>query len=60
MREHPSDVLDYFTPKAELLKKNLMPALEQNCLDKHRAVQRTAIQLLKGGIPVLAAPLLHY
>jgi hypothetical protein len=59
MREHPSDILDYFTPKAELLKKNLMPALEQNYLDKHRAVQRTAIQLLKGGIPVLAAPLLH-
>ncbi|GAI97626.1 unnamed protein product, partial [marine sediment metagenome] len=33
---------------------------ERNYLDKHAAVQRTATALLKAGIPVLAAPLLHH
>ncbi|MBA7693411.1 hypothetical protein ES703_101993 [subsurface metagenome] len=58
--EHPSDILEYFIPKTELLKNNLMPYLERNYLDKHNAIQRTAAALLKNGIPVLAAPELHY
>jgi hypothetical protein len=58
-REHPSDILEYFLPKQEIEKQGLMPALERNYLDKHAAVQRTATSLLKEGIPVLAAPLLH-
>jgi len=58
-REHPSDILEYFLPKEEIEKQGLMPALELNYLDKHAAVQRTATALLKEGIPVLAAPLLH-
>jgi hypothetical protein len=58
-REHPSDILEYFLPKEEIEKQGLMPALERNYLDKHDAVQRTAASLLKEGIPVLAAPLLH-
>jgi len=58
-REHPSDILEYFLSKEEIEKQGLMPALELNYLDKHAAVQRTAIALLKEGIPVLAAPLLH-
>jgi len=58
-REHPSDILEYFLPKEEIEKQDLMPALERNYLDKHDAIQRTATSLLKEGIPVLAAPLLH-
>ena len=58
-REHPSDILDYFMPKSEVLAKGLMPAFEQNYLDKHESVNRTARALLKAGIPVLAAPELH-
>jgi len=33
--------------------------MEQNYLDKHESVQRTARALLCAGIPVLAAPGLH-
>jgi len=59
-REHPSDILDYFMPKADVIAKGLMPAMEQNYLDKHESIQRTARSLLNAGIPVLAAPGLHY
>ncbi len=58
-REHPSDILDYFMPKADVVARGLMPAMEQNYLDKHESVQRTAHALLKAGVPVLAAPALH-
>ncbi len=58
-REHPSDILEYFMPRNEVIKSNLMPYLEQNYLDKHDAVQRTAKELLRNGIPVIAAPKLH-
>ncbi|MDO8805677.1 MAG: hypothetical protein Q7R35_14755 [Elusimicrobiota bacterium] len=56
-REHPSNILDYFIPKADVLSGGLMPALEQNYLDKHEAVNMTAGALTKGGIPVIAAAL---
>ncbi|MBU2573139.1 MAG: hypothetical protein KKH28_03570 [Elusimicrobia bacterium] len=59
-REHPSDILDYFIPKAEVISKGLMPKLEQNYLDKHEAVNSTAGALTKAGIPVIAATALHY
>ncbi len=59
-RDYPSDILDYFLPKHEIEEKGLMPALERNYLDKHAGLQRTAAALLKAGIPVLAAPLLHH
>lgn len=59
-RDYPSDILDYFLSKQEIEEKGLMPALEQNYLDKHSAIQRTATALLKAGIPVLGAPLLHH
>jgi len=58
-REHPSDDLDYFIPKAEIEAKGLMPAMLMNYLDKHDAVNRTAAALLRAGIGVVAAPLLH-
>ena len=58
-REHSSDILDYFMTKSDVMAKKLMPALEQNYMDKHASVQRTARALLKAGVPVLAAPELH-
>jgi hypothetical protein len=58
-REHPSDILDYFMAKTDVIAKGLMPALELNYMDKHDAVQRTARALLKAGVPVFAAPALH-
>jgi hypothetical protein len=59
-RDHPSDILEYFLPKKEIETQHLMPALERNFMDKHASVQRTATELLRKGIPVLAAPLLHH
>ena len=59
-RQHASDILDYFLPKADVITRGLMPAMEQNYMDKHESVQRTARALLKAGVPVLAAPALHH
>ncbi|RPJ44353.1 MAG: hypothetical protein EHM19_06930 [Candidatus Latescibacterota bacterium] len=57
--EHPSDILEYFLPKADIVEKGLMPALERNYIEKHVALNRTARALLKNGIPVVAAKALH-
>jgi hypothetical protein len=58
-RAHPSDILDYFLSKSAVEEQGLMPALLQNYLDKHEAVNRTAAALLKNGIAVVAAKNLH-
>ncbi len=58
-REHPSDILDYFMPKAEVEQKGLMGAMERNYLDKHNALNSTADALTKAGIGVIAAQNLH-
>ncbi len=58
-REHPSDILDYFIPKKELLEKGLMPELTANYLDKHDAMNRTAKALSERGLTVVAAQNLH-
>jgi hypothetical protein len=58
-REHPSDIFDYFLTLDEVEARGLMPALEQNYLDKHAAVCRTAAALTRAGIGVRAAGLLH-
>ncbi|HAH31997.1 MAG TPA: hypothetical protein DCL44_06760 [Elusimicrobia bacterium] len=58
-RDHPSNILEYFIPKTEVMHGALMPKLEQNYLDKHEAVNLTASALTKNGIPVIAAPGLH-
>jgi len=57
--EHPSDILDYFIPKEQVLADGLMPLLERNFLDKHAAVNHTAAELTRAGIGVHAAALLH-
>jgi hypothetical protein len=58
-REHPSDILDYFTPKKDIIEKGLMPQLLVNYLDKHDAVNRTAKALTEHGSTFIAAQNLH-
>ncbi len=58
-REHPSDVLDYFIPQADVEAQGLMPALLRNYMDKHDAVNATAKALTERGIAVVAARALH-
>jgi len=58
-RGHPSDILDYFRAKDEILETGDMPALERNYLDKHEAVNRTARALTENGLSFIAAQNLH-
>ena len=59
-REHPTDILDYFLSKSEIEEKSLMPALVQNYMDKHAAINNTARALTENGLSFIAAPLLHH
>jgi hypothetical protein len=59
-REHPSDILDYFRDKAEILEKGEMDLLLRNYLDKHNAVNHTARALTENGLSFVAAPKLHH
>ncbi|MEE8594076.1 MAG: hypothetical protein V3T03_08115 [Candidatus Bipolaricaulota bacterium] len=58
-REHPSDILEYFLPKSEIEANGLMPAMERNYLDKHDALNVTAVELTKKGLAFIAANNLH-
>jgi len=58
-REHPSDILDYFVPKKDIIEKGLMPTLLANYLDKHDAVNRTARAITEKGLTFIAAQNLH-
>jgi hypothetical protein len=58
-RDHPSDILDYFTPKEDIVEKGLMPKLLMNYLDKHDALNRTAEALTEQGLTFIAAENLH-
>jgi hypothetical protein len=58
-REHPSDILDYFRDKTEIIEAGDWAALERNYLDKHDAVNRTARALTENGLSFIAAQKLH-
>jgi hypothetical protein len=58
-RKYPSDILDYFRDKAEILETGDMAYLERNYLDKHDAVNRTARALTEHGLSFIAAQNLH-
>jgi hypothetical protein len=58
-REHPSDILDYFRDKSDVLQSGDMAALERNYLDKHDALNRTARVLTENGLSFVAAQNLH-
>lgn len=59
-REHPSDILDYFRDKAEIIEAGEWDALLRNYLDKHDSLNATACALTEHGIAVIAAPKLHH
>ncbi|HEX9118837.1 MAG TPA: hypothetical protein VGA61_22410 [Anaerolineae bacterium] len=59
-RSHQSDILDYFRDKAEVESSGEMPALLQNYLDKHAALNATARALTEHGLSFIAAPALHH
>jgi hypothetical protein len=59
-REHPTDILDYFLPKEEILKQEgLWDYLQTNYFDKHEAVNITARQLTEKSCSFIAARNAH-
>jgi len=58
-RDHPSNILEYFLSKEQIIEQGLMESLERSYLDKHDAVNRTADALTKAGIGVICAWNLH-
>jgi len=58
-REHPSNILEYFLEKEEVRKKDMMPVLLRNYLDKHDALNNTAKALTNQGLTFIAAKNLH-
>ena len=58
-REHPSDILDYFRDKAEIIASGDWEHLTLNFLDKFDAVNLTAQTLTKHGLSFVAARKLH-
>ena len=58
-RKHRSDILDYFISENVIRAAGAMEALERNYLDKHAALNHTAADLIRAGIGVKPAGLLH-
>ncbi|MFX0170542.1 MAG: hypothetical protein ACFE9L_01350 [Candidatus Hodarchaeota archaeon] len=59
-RDHPSDILDYFRPKEDILAANHWDSLLVNLLDRHDAVNTTARILTENGLSFIAAQKLHH
>ena len=58
-RAHPSDILDYFREKKEVIESGDWDAMQQNFLDKFDAVNHTARMLTENGLSFVAARKLH-
>ncbi len=58
-RSHPSDILDYFRDKSEVISSGDWDALECNFLDKFDACNKTAWALTEHGLSFVAAQNLH-
>jgi hypothetical protein len=58
-RSRPSDILDYFRDKQEVIDSGDWANLEQNFLDKFDAANRTARALTERGLSFVAARKLH-
>jgi hypothetical protein len=58
-REHPSDILDYFRDKSEIISAGHLDYLTGNFMDKFIALNETARALTEKGLSFLAAPNLH-
>jgi hypothetical protein len=59
-RAHPSDILDYFREKADVIASGDWDHLQQNFLDKFDAANHTARALTEAGLSVAAAQKLHH
>jgi hypothetical protein len=58
-RPHPSDILDYFREKAEVIESGDWDNLQLNFMDKIDATNHTARALTEHGLSFVAAPNLH-
>lgn len=59
-REHPTDILDYFRDKQEIIEAGEWEFMRIGLLDRHRSVNSTAKALTENGISCIAAKNLHY
>lgn len=58
-RQHPSDILDYFRDKSEVIESGDWDNLKTNFLDKFDAANQTAWALTEHGLSFIAAQNLH-
>lgn len=58
--EYPSDILDYFRDKAEILDSGDWQAVSNNFMHKFMAVNKTAEELTKNSLSFIAARRLHH
>ena len=58
-RSHPSDILDYFREKKEVIESGDWENLQINFMDKVEACNRTAWSLTENGLAFIAAKNLH-
>ena len=58
-RAHPSDILDYFRDKSEVIESGDWENLKLNFLDKVEAVNKTAWALTEHGLSFIAAEKIH-
>jgi hypothetical protein len=58
-RLHPSDILDYFRDKSEVIESGDWENLEINFMDKFDSANQTAFALTKNGLSFIAAQNLH-
>lgn len=59
-RDYPTDILDYFRDKQEIIDAGHWEALKINHRDRYNAVNTTADLLTKNGISIIAAQKLHH
>jgi hypothetical protein len=59
LRPHPSDLLDYFRDKKEVIDSGDWGAMKLNFMDKLDAANKTALELTKHGLSFVAAQNLH-
>lgn len=59
LRAHPSDILDYFRDKAEVIASGDWANLELNFVDKFEALNKTAQALTQNSLSFIAAERLH-
>ncbi len=57
--EHPSDILDYFREKKEVIDSGDWGHLQRNFMEKVRATNHTASDLTRAGLSFIAANNLH-